>query len=50
MRWPRQRRRTELRPQQWVFNSVEAARADFFARVDALESAGWLDASEGGVA
>lgn len=43
-------RGAELRPQQWVFNSVEAARADFFARVDALESAGWLDASEGGVA
>lgn len=35
-----------MRLQQLVFNDVAGARSAYFERVDALESAGWLDASD----
>lgn len=35
-----------MRLQQLVFNDVAEARSAYFERVDALEAAGWLDASD----
>lgn len=39
-----------LRVQNLVFNSLEEAREAYYAKVDGLESKGYLDATEGGVA
>ena len=37
----------DLRTQNLIFNSVNAARSDYFARVDTLESRGFIDATAG---
>ena len=37
----------DLRTQNLLFNSVAAARADYFARVDQLEARGFIDATAG---
>ena len=38
----------DLRIQNLVFNSTEAARQAYFSKVDGLEAGGYLDATEGG--
>ena len=37
----------DLRTQNLIFNSVDAARSDYFARVDTLEARGFIDATAG---
>jgi len=39
-----------MRVQSLVFNTVDEARSAYYKRVDGLESKGYLDATEGGVA
>jgi predicted DNA-binding WGR domain protein len=48
LRWGQ--RGTQLRVQSLVFNSLEEARQAYYLKVDGLESKGYLDATEGGVA
>lgn len=41
-------RQKQLRMQQFVFNTTDEARENYYERIDGLKSMGYLDATEGG--